>query len=56
VQQADVAGDCKEKVVVERRQPGELIFEHLGCSLGALAFSLNLGLDLLWEDLIWKLS
>lgn len=56
MQQTDVAGDCKEKIVVERRQPGEFIFEHLRRRLSTLALLLYPSLSRFWEDFVRQLS
>jgi hypothetical protein len=56
VQQADMARDREQEVVVEGWQPGELILEHLGCRFGALARLLDSCLNLLWKDFIGKVS
>jgi hypothetical protein len=50
-----MAGDCEEEVVVEWGKFGQFVFEHLWCSLCALAFLLDTGLYCLWEDLVWQL-
>lgn len=52
VQETDVAGDGKEKVIVERRQFGKLVFQHLGCGFGALTLLLDTVLNHLREDLV----
>jgi hypothetical protein len=44
VQQADVAGDGEEEVVVERGEFGQFVFEHLRCCFCALTFLLNTSL------------
>jgi hypothetical protein len=49
VQQADVAGNGEEEVIVEWRELGELVLEHLWCGFCALTFSLDLGLNFLGE-------
>jgi hypothetical protein len=56
MQKADMAGDCKEQIVVEGRQLGQLVLQQLGCGLCAHAFSLNLGLDLFWKYFVRQLS
>ena len=56
VQQADVAGDCEEEVVVERWELRKLILEHLWCGFGTLALALDSGLDLFRKDFIGELS
>jgi hypothetical protein len=56
VQKADVAGDGEEKVIVERRQLGKLVLQHLRRGFCALALLLNAVLDRLGEDLVWQLT
>lgn len=56
VQKADVAGDGKEEVVIEGRQLGKLILQHLRCGFGTLAFLLDAVLDCLGEDFIRELT
>lgn len=51
-----MAGDGEEEVVIERRQLGKLILQHLRCGFGALALLLDAVLDRLWKDLVRKLT
>lgn len=56
MQQADVAGDGEQEIVVEWRQLRQLVFQHLGRTLCTLTLLLDPRLNSLGKDFVGQLA